>query len=375
MKFLTIFKKRFLISNQFRKYSFKLPDLKNEGHLAIVSLSKSIYHNLALETYLAEHTDLSNKGILLIWLSEPCIVYGRHQNPWLECDIRLAEERGVKLARRYSGGGCVYHDRQNINVSFIIDRLKYDRKVNLNLLKEAVDALKIDPNFKVEISPRHDMFIKKTLGDQDDTEVKTGYKISGSASRLSQKFSYHHCTLLFNSDLQNMKLLNSNLVIKTKATPSVRSKCANITKFMNEKIDIEDLIKHVCEKYWKKYWSKWSIPYLYHYIDPETPEIEAVLEKSLNELRSWEFIYGSTPKFTLEIQLTNAKISLTINNGFIREVKVDGDGDNNELKDNLNELINLKFIRDDILNKIANFCLALNDPNFKEIFEFFNKNI
>ena len=35
---------------------------------------------------------------------------GRHQNPWIECNIQQIEENNVKLARRKSGGGTVFHD-------------------------------------------------------------------------------------------------------------------------------------------------------------------------------------------------------------------------------------------------------------------------
>lgn len=86
-----------------------------EGHLALVSLSNNIHYNLALENYLAENVDLKNRSILLIWRSDKCVVYGRHQNPWIECNLREAELNSVKVARRYSGGGCVYHDLGKLN--------------------------------------------------------------------------------------------------------------------------------------------------------------------------------------------------------------------------------------------------------------------
>jgi len=227
------------------------------GHLALVSLSNNIYYNLALESYIAETYDLKNRNILLIWLSEPCLVVGRHQNPWLECNVREAHLNKIQVARRYSGGGCVYHDLGNLNISFIVDRLKYDRKHNLSIIKETLENKKfhLKSNHQIVLSPRHDIFIK----ENDMNE----FKITGSASRLARQYSYHHCTLLFDSNLTNISsLLKSNLAgcIKTKATPSVPSKCANMKNFTNfHNLTTQDMIRLICEQFWSQHWFNWSL--------------------------------------------------------------------------------------------------------------------
>ena len=38
---------------------------------------------------------------------------GKHQNPWKECNVDKCEEEKVTIARRKSGGGCVYQDLGN----------------------------------------------------------------------------------------------------------------------------------------------------------------------------------------------------------------------------------------------------------------------
>lgn len=79
------------------------------GNLTLVSLSKNIYYNLAIEQYIAENYDFDNRNILFMWQNEPCVVIGRYQNPWQECNLVEMEKRNVLIARRHSGGGCVYH--------------------------------------------------------------------------------------------------------------------------------------------------------------------------------------------------------------------------------------------------------------------------
>ena len=70
----------------------------------LVSTSRNIYENLALEDWLYENADLQDESFLLIWRDEPCVVVGRHQNPWLECNVPNCDQQQVKVARRKSGG-------------------------------------------------------------------------------------------------------------------------------------------------------------------------------------------------------------------------------------------------------------------------------
>ena len=69
--------------------------------------------------------------IVLVWRNFPCIVIGRHQNPWSEVNLLDAAARGVAVARRRSGGGTVYHDLENLNVTFFTTRKAYDRRGRL----------------------------------------------------------------------------------------------------------------------------------------------------------------------------------------------------------------------------------------------------
>lgn len=347
---------------------------QKQGHLALYSLSQNIYYNLALENYLAESINESDRNILLVWLSEPCIVFGRHQNTWVECNVNESHRRGVRLARRYSGGGCVYHDQGNLNISFITNRLKFDRKLNLNLIKNSLDPLKITQNVQFEITPRHDIFVK--LPDDD-----TAYKISGSAARLAQKFSYHHCTLLHDVNMDNMKLLKSPVAanIITKATPSVRSKCINLSQYLAA--DLQRIVEILCENYWRMNHSNWSIEHLFEYVNPEEHHIEPLLRKNIAELQSWEFIYGSTPKFKLNVQLDDKHVTLSvdIHAGIIREFELVNESHANdlnlinEMKSIMNQFIGCKFEASNLKSLIEK-NLPTNNLYTVKFFEFLNKN-
>lgn len=121
-----------------------------------ISKSHDIYSNLALEEWIYDHIDLENKSIFLLWRNKPCIVIGRHQNPWEECNLPLVQLKDVCYARRQSGGGTVYHDLGNLCCSFFTNRSSYNRNTNLTLAK---DVLVDDCNLNVSISSRDDLLL------------------------------------------------------------------------------------------------------------------------------------------------------------------------------------------------------------------------
>lgn len=126
------------------------------NHLVFVSHSDDIFINLAFEDWLYENEDLTNKSILLMWKNKPTVVIGRHQNPYLECNVWKLFNDNVNLARRKSGGGAVYHDEGNLNCSFLKDRSFYKRHSNLDLV---VRAIKANWDIDLDINTREDILL------------------------------------------------------------------------------------------------------------------------------------------------------------------------------------------------------------------------
>lgn len=103
--------------------------------------------NLATEEYLL-NSKTSEEIILLLWQNDKTIVIGANQNPWKECNIRLFEEDGGRLARRISGGGAVYHDLGNLNFSLLIDQANYDFDKQVKIITDAIADHQIIAEFK-----------------------------------------------------------------------------------------------------------------------------------------------------------------------------------------------------------------------------------
>ncbi|CAG9773734.1 unnamed protein product [Ceutorhynchus assimilis] len=233
-----------------------------------------IFTNLALEDWLYKNRDFTNHHLLMLWRNQPCVVVGRHQNPWLECNFASLPTMGVELARRNSGGGTVYHDIDNLNLTFFTGRSEYSRRRNLQLISS---ALKHSFDISSEINKREDLCIND-------------HKISGTASKLGRLTAYHHCTLLVNSNKDNLSLALKNTLgnVKTNATVSVKSKIMNLSE-IKLGMSVDEVMEAIVEEYGQNVQVIESIDEANY---PGVTEIR-------NTFKSNQWKYEKTPKFTI----------------------------------------------------------------------------
>lgn len=135
---------------------------KKVDKCVLISQSTNIHRNLALEDWFYRNGDFTHQKILFLWRNDPAVVIGRHQNMWGEVDVENAQKNQVKLARRNSGGGTVYHDQGNLNCTFFTTRKDYCREKNLTLVSRALDR---EFGVKTQISPKHDLTFAQGQND------------------------------------------------------------------------------------------------------------------------------------------------------------------------------------------------------------------
>ena len=256
-----------------------------------------------------EKVDLSLHNCLFVWRNQPSVVIGRHQNPWRECHVREVKKNGVNVCRRNSGGGAVYHDLGNLNFTFFTHRKDYNRKHNLNII---VTALKKQwPLLDVEVNKR------------DDIVLNQKFKISGSSSKLGRNSTFHHCTLLINSNKEHLKknlAKNSDHMI-CNATASVRSPVQNLAD-VDKTICIEEVSNAVVSMYVDHH-SPGRIFEISTDDETLTPGIRSIADG----LQDWKWIYGKTPDFSVERVYCNNEhglnfIRMKIRKGFIAELEI-----------------------------------------------------
>ena len=113
---------------------------------SLISKSSNPYFNLAMEDYFLKN---SNEEHFFIYINEPCVVVGKHQNLLSEINLQFTLNNNIKLARRISGGGTVYQDSNNLNFSFIHNCINPD-KINfatIPIYKDLRDCVKTDLSY------------------------------------------------------------------------------------------------------------------------------------------------------------------------------------------------------------------------------------
>jgi lipoate-protein ligase A len=189
----------------------------------LISDRSNIEENLALEEALVQQAE---QGVLCLffWRNEDCVVIGRNQDPEAECRMDAAENLGIRIARRSTGGGAVFQDMGNLNVSFIAPADSLNELICEGILLKALEKCGV----KARKTGRNDLVI-------DDTEPEVpgeGGKFSGSASWMTPEGNFlFHATIMFTVDLERMTaVLNASPdKLARHRIASVRSRVTNLS--------------------------------------------------------------------------------------------------------------------------------------------------
>lgn len=186
----------------------------------LISDSYDPWFSLAVEECIFRQMPATQR-VLFLWRNADTVVIGRAQNPWKECNTRRMEEDNVKLARRSSGGGAVFHDLGNTCFTFMAGKPEYDKSVSTAIVVNALNQLGI----KAEASGRNDLVVATPEGEK---------KVSGSAYRETMDRGFHHGTLLLSADLGRLaNYLNPDRKkLQAKGIASVRGRVTNLNEFL-----------------------------------------------------------------------------------------------------------------------------------------------
>lgn len=266
--------------------------------------------NLAMEEYflIRKHLD---QDLFFVWQNRPTVVVGRHQDTWREIDSQYLAERSVGVVRRLSGGGAVYHDKGNINFTYI-KRNCSRRQSSFEQFARPIIRSLAGFGVKAEFGGRNDVLIN-------------GNKISGNAQYFWRESLLHHGTLLFNTDLAEMGscLRPCPLKLGSHGVRSVPARVANVKPLLDPSVSLEDvktaLISAVFEER--------NAPYReYGLSGSDLREIEAIAN---SRYRRQQWNYGRNPSYQIRRQKRFAggtiSVYLSVEQGIIVACGIYGD--------------------------------------------------
>ena len=177
------------------------------------------WYNMSFDEYCLEQYP-SDDSFFYLWRNRPSVIIGLNQNAYSEVNLGYLQAHDIRLARRVTGGGAVYHDLQNLNYTII------GRDV---LPQPVVDALR-SLGVPAELTGRNDIFVD-------------GRKVSGYARRLWRDRQIIHGTLMYDVDLDTLARVldvpGSKMAVKGIA--SVKSRVANLKDFLPQFRGLDEL--------------------------------------------------------------------------------------------------------------------------------------
>lgn len=164
-----------------------------------------------------------SEPVFRLWRNEPSVIIGHNQVAAQEVNLEYLRQNGIKLARRVTGGGAVYHDLQNLNYSFAGPI----GSVSPDLFAEALQQL----GLPAELTGRNDIFVE-------------GRKISGYARSVWHNRELVHGTLMYNVDIDTLTAalnVEGSSKLNLKGVASVRSRVTNVRDYLPQFASLDEL--------------------------------------------------------------------------------------------------------------------------------------
>ena len=259
--------------------------------------------NIASEEYL-----LKQKGgyYVYIWRNAPAVIVGVNQNTIKEVNLKYTSDNGIKVVRRLTGGGAVYHDLNNVCYT-IIAPYKSEENAFIKWTTPIIDFLKT-LGINAQFSGRNDITID-------------GLKISGNAQTVYKDRVMHHGTLLFDTKLNVLAdaLKENKLKTESKGIKSVRARVTNIKSYLSEDFTSQKFISLLINHLKKSYKQ-------YTFTEEDLNNIDNLVKDKYSTY-SWNI--GESPKctntFTYKFNFGILTIDFDLVKGKMSSTKITGD--------------------------------------------------
>lgn len=309
----------------------------------IVNTSNDPAYNIALEAY-AFRELVNEDELFILWINRPAIIVGKHQNTIQEINKEYTDAHGIKVVRRLSGGGAVYHDLNNLNYT-IISKEDENKAFDFKSFSTPVINTLAQLGVKAEFTGRNDLEID-------------GKKFCGNAQAYINGRIMHHGCLLFDVDLSVLAnaLKVSKDKFESKGVKSVRARVTNIIDELPEKITVEEF-RDLLLDYMKKEYPEMTE---YVFSDEELAEINRIKDTKFG---TWDWNYGKSPEYNVRrgTKFPSGKVEIFANviESKIQDIKIYGDFFGIEDVAAVEDVLRgVKYEREDVLKALQTINLG-----------------
>lgn len=242
------------------------------------------HYNMAFDQFCLEQLPL-DEPLFYLWQNAPAVIIGLNQNAHTEVNLPYLETHGIKLARRVTGGGAVYHDLQNLNYT-IVGKTADLQHYGIDTPRPIVEALQR-------------LGVQAILSGRNDILVD-GRKVSGYAKRGWRDRTMIHGTLMYDVDIETLSnVLNVNAEkLQVHGIASVRSRVANLKDYLTATEPYERAQRYKINSI-KELQTELEKILSRNYADKEvvlsTDQLSAIEQIAKDKFCTWEWNYGHSP--------------------------------------------------------------------------------
>lgn len=276
--------------------------------LIIDSPSHNAYFNIATEEFLLHR--FPTEDIFLLYVNAPSIIVGKFQNTLAEINLDYVQEKEIKVVRRMSGGGAVYHDLGNLNFSFHTLLADHDFG-DFSQFTQPVLAMLNHLGVPAVLEGRNDLLVD-------------GKKFSGNAKLAKNGKMIQHGTILLNSEMEVLgDALKANpLKFIDKATKSNRARVTNLIHYLPEGTTTEQIKNLLTDEIIR------NSPGAQRY-ELTTDDIAGIEKLMQEKYETWDWNFGFSPQYNfrkaIKVPAGFIEVHLDVVKGMIEKAKVFGD--------------------------------------------------
>jgi lipoate-protein ligase A len=275
--------------------------------LCIHHHSTDPYFNIATDEFIFKNMQ---EDCFMLWRNDNAIIVGKHQNTLAEINVDYVKEKGIKVVRRLSGGGAVYHDLGNLNFTF-------------TRTGENTEVVDFERYTKPIVEVLNNMGIPAKFEGRNDLTIE-GRKFSGNAEHVFKNKVLHHGTILYSSEMKDVSgaLKINPLKYKDRAVKSIPKRVTNVSDHMKQPMNLEDFTQRIMDHVL----STFAGSQMYEFTESDLAQIQKIRD---DKYSTWEWNFGHSPKYNFmqgaRTPGGTLEVNLKVEKGIIKEAKFFGD--------------------------------------------------